>query len=165
MNSAWATLEKVNSTDFLPGDKMLFEGRQTFSGKLTFISKSGTAGNLIIVSSYGSGRATINGGEFSCDSITDFTTWANDKDKEKVNGVIVGMNSDPLLNLPTDISLNLIDPTKLKTLTQFILQANSPCTNKGLNLKQLYNIDSGKYDFFGNSIQASKTFNIGPYEH
>ena len=27
MNSAWATLEKVNSTDFLPGDKMLFEGR------------------------------------------------------------------------------------------------------------------------------------------
>jgi len=75
------------------------------------------------------------------------------------------MNSDPLLNLPADISLNLIDPTKLKTLTQFILQANSPCTNKGLNLKQLYNIDSGKYDFFGNSIQASKTFNIGPYEH
>ena len=46
MNSAWATLEKVNSTDFLPGEKVLFEGGSTFSGKLTFISKSGTDVNL-----------------------------------------------------------------------------------------------------------------------
>jgi len=105
------------------------------------------------------------GGGFNCDSITDFTTWANKKDKEKVNGVIVGMNSDPLLDLPSIISLTITDPTKLKTLTQFMLQANSPCINKGMNLKQLYNIDPGKYDFFGISIQASKTFNIGPCEH
>ncbi|MHC4158236.1 MAG: right-handed parallel beta-helix repeat-containing protein, partial [Planctomycetota bacterium] len=58
---AWATIDKVNSTTFSPGDSILFEGGQTFSGSLSFTS-GGTVASPITVSSYGSGRATISSG-------------------------------------------------------------------------------------------------------
>jgi hypothetical protein len=59
-STAWATTDKVNSTTFSPGDSILFEGGETFSGGLVF-TESGTAANPIIIGSYGSGRATIQG--------------------------------------------------------------------------------------------------------
>jgi len=57
---AWATTDKVNSMTFSAGDGILFEGGETFSGGLVFGS-SGTAASPIVVSSYGTGRATIQG--------------------------------------------------------------------------------------------------------
>jgi hypothetical protein len=57
----WKTISKVNATVLSPGDVVLFEGGQTFSGRL-YIRNSGSAGYNIKYSSYGTGRATINGG-------------------------------------------------------------------------------------------------------
>ena len=60
---AWRTVNKVNSVNFAGGDRILFAAGQTFSGTLYFdASDKDTAANRILVSSYGTGRATINGG-------------------------------------------------------------------------------------------------------
>jgi hypothetical protein len=61
--NAWKTINKVNFTEFEPGDTIHFEGGSTFSGGLEFYAhNSGTAANPITVTSYGTGRATISSG-------------------------------------------------------------------------------------------------------
>ena len=57
-NTAWKTTSKVSAFDFEPGDKILFEGGQTFFGDLYFEAEDGP----FSVNSYGIGRATINAG-------------------------------------------------------------------------------------------------------
>jgi hypothetical protein len=53
----WKTIDKVNATDFLDGDIILFQGGITFSGT---ISKSNLTG--VTFSSYGFGKAIISSG-------------------------------------------------------------------------------------------------------
>ena len=61
--SAWATITKVNTINFLPGDALLFEGGQTFSGSIFLSSADANDPALIFtISSYGTGTATINAG-------------------------------------------------------------------------------------------------------
>lgn len=61
--NAWQTIEKANQMAFQPGDRILFEGGQTFAGTIRLnANDSGTAGNEVVVGSWGSGRATINAG-------------------------------------------------------------------------------------------------------
>jgi hypothetical protein len=60
---AWQTISKVNSTDFEPGDGIFFEGGETFTGGISFSDEDmGTPNSPIIVSSYGTGMATISSG-------------------------------------------------------------------------------------------------------
>ena len=60
-STAWKTIAKVNSRTFAPGDSILFQGGQTFTGGIDFdASDAGTAANPITVGSYGTGRATIS---------------------------------------------------------------------------------------------------------
>ncbi|NJY61819.1 hypothetical protein HC174_03490 [Salinimicrobium sp. CDJ15-81-2] len=62
-NDAWKTIEKVNNTTIRPGDAVLFEGGKTFDGSLKFDSNDANGGsNVVTVSSYGTGRATISSG-------------------------------------------------------------------------------------------------------
>jgi hypothetical protein len=61
--TAWQTIAKVNSRSYSAGDSILFEGGKTFSGRIYLDARSaGTADGPITISSYGSGRATIDGG-------------------------------------------------------------------------------------------------------
>ena len=60
--NAWATLSKVNQTAFLPGDKILLHGGQVFQGSIHLKQVCGTITDSIFISSYGNGRATIDGG-------------------------------------------------------------------------------------------------------
>jgi len=69
-STPWQTIDKVNASTFIPGDNILFKKGDTFYGSIT-ISQSGTAGNPITFSSYGSGVQPV---------ITGFTTvssWTN----------------------------------------------------------------------------------------
>lgn len=59
--TAWKTIARVNAATFAPGDVVLFEGGKTFNGML-YITSSGSNGFNIRFASYGTGRATINGG-------------------------------------------------------------------------------------------------------
>lgn len=59
----WRSVAKVNETDLEPGDRVLFEGGKTFIGPVALTDKhSGSAGKRVEFSSYGAGRATIDGG-------------------------------------------------------------------------------------------------------
>jgi hypothetical protein len=61
--SPWATITKANTIQFLPGDALLFEGGQTFSGNIYLPDTDANDPALIFtISSYGTGRATINAG-------------------------------------------------------------------------------------------------------
>ncbi|HUU54160.1 MAG TPA: right-handed parallel beta-helix repeat-containing protein, partial [Armatimonadota bacterium] len=62
----WKTIAKVNTVDFEPGDRLLFEGGKTFAGPIKLEAQdSGSEGNRIEIGSYGEGRATIDGGNGS----------------------------------------------------------------------------------------------------
>jgi hypothetical protein len=59
----WRSVERVNRHRFMPGDRVLFHGGQAFAGKLLLTSDSVQAGKAgLVVSSYGAGCATIDGG-------------------------------------------------------------------------------------------------------
>jgi hypothetical protein len=61
--NAWASIAKVNSTTFLPGDALYFEGGKTFAGNISITSSDANNPNSIfIISSYGTGKAVINAG-------------------------------------------------------------------------------------------------------
>src|SRR6516162_6189131 len=60
--SAWKTIARVNSAGLQPGDHVLFQGGMTFYGSIK-LKNGGSSSSPIIVSSYGSGRATINSGK------------------------------------------------------------------------------------------------------
>jgi parallel beta-helix repeat protein len=72
-DSAWATINKVNSVfpSLLPGDRILFKRGSTFYGTI-LISKSGSAGNPIILSAYGTGEMPIITG------LTVISSWSDE---------------------------------------------------------------------------------------
>ncbi len=61
--TAWKSLVKVNATAFRAGDCLLCEGGSTFAGTLNLrMDGAGSAVDPVIITSYGNGRATIDGG-------------------------------------------------------------------------------------------------------
>src|SRR5690554_6768499 len=62
-DDAWKTINKINNFDFLPGSKILFEGGKTFNGTVSLDKDDANDGvNPVLISSYGSGKATIYAG-------------------------------------------------------------------------------------------------------
>ncbi|WP_018615832.1 right-handed parallel beta-helix repeat-containing protein [Segetibacter koreensis] len=58
----WKSIANINSKNF-KGDTILFQGGSTYGGSMYFTSSDvGTASKPIVISSYGSGKATINSG-------------------------------------------------------------------------------------------------------
>jgi hypothetical protein len=56
----WLSIDRVNAHTFAPGDHILFQAGHTFSGQLFFdAADAGTPLAPVVVSSYGTGRATI----------------------------------------------------------------------------------------------------------
>lgn len=55
------TIARVNKLTALPGDAVYFNGGETFNGTLS-ITLRGTKAKPVVLSSYGKGRAVINGG-------------------------------------------------------------------------------------------------------
>ena len=61
--TAWRSIGKVTFSAFQGGDRILFEGGKTFDGTIYFgADDKGTAAKPIVVTSYGTGRATIQAG-------------------------------------------------------------------------------------------------------
>jgi hypothetical protein len=66
---AWRSLEKASACDCRPGDQILLEGGTTIAGTLRLRGVKGTAAQPVTVTSYGKGRATINGGKGSASEV------------------------------------------------------------------------------------------------
>lgn len=58
--TAWATVAKVNASNFAPGDAVLFEGGRTFAGTTLTPASGGSPTGSLYISSYGTGKATIS---------------------------------------------------------------------------------------------------------
>ncbi|MFO7670479.1 MAG: right-handed parallel beta-helix repeat-containing protein [Bacteroidales bacterium] len=62
-DKAWKSIDKVNAYGFSPGDSVLFRGGDEFEGTIKLGSEdSGTEPEPLVISSYGAGKAVINGG-------------------------------------------------------------------------------------------------------
>ena len=63
LDHPWQTIERVNKQAFRGGDRILFEGGQSFDGTIYLgPDDRGSKEAPIAISSYGTGRARINGG-------------------------------------------------------------------------------------------------------
>jgi hypothetical protein len=58
--TAWKTLTPVNSHVFVPGDRIFFNGGETFAGGMFIQNVASGSSNPITLDSYGTGRATVN---------------------------------------------------------------------------------------------------------
>jgi parallel beta-helix repeat protein len=67
---AWQTIDKVNATSLIGGDRVFFNRGDTFYGTL-MINFSGSANNPIIYSAYGTGLAPV------ITAFTTLTAWTN----------------------------------------------------------------------------------------
>jgi len=67
--NAWRTLDKVSSTTFQPGDRILLEGGKTLFGQVV-LNGSGTKEEPIVLSSYGTGMPVIKTGESEGAAVT-----------------------------------------------------------------------------------------------
>ena len=118
--TAWQTITAVNTFTFARGDSILFEGGQTFSGNLTLDSTdcaTGTVGDIITISSYGTGRATINAGTdngifvHSCDyvEVTELTVVGDGRFTNSGRGIYF------YTDIPGDVKLEhiIIDNTEV----------------------------------------------------
>jgi hypothetical protein len=70
VGTAWRTIARVNTATFQPGDRVLFEGGQTFTGSIDLGSNAGTPDHPLVVGSYGRQAAIIASG-------TSFGLYAN----------------------------------------------------------------------------------------
>lgn len=60
----WRTLAHADEHKFVPGDHLLLRGGDTFSGALKlYTGEAGQADKPVVIGSYGTGRATIQGGQ------------------------------------------------------------------------------------------------------
>ncbi len=74
LKNPFKTIGKINSLQLQAGNSVLFSGGQTFSGTLKLHHISGTKEKPIVVSSYGNGRAIINGAK-SHSILADNCSW------------------------------------------------------------------------------------------
>jgi hypothetical protein len=64
--NAWRTIDKVNTINLNPGDKVLLQGGHDYPGNLILTAEdAGTPTRPVIIGSYGSGRARIKAGNGS----------------------------------------------------------------------------------------------------
>ncbi len=58
----WQSVARVNGTNFEPGDRLHFEGGRRFAGTIELdTNDSGTTDRKLVITSYGEGRAAIDG--------------------------------------------------------------------------------------------------------
>lgn len=103
-DQAWATLGKVSTVAFGPGDRILLEGGRVFSGLLELgAGCKGTKEKPVVVTSYGKGRAVIYGDDgdavrivgASCVTIENLSViGSGPKTNNKGSGVLLRKSRD-----------------------------------------------------------------------
>jgi len=103
-------------------------------------------------------------GEKRIAGFSNFREWVKATGNEKLDNRLVGLFADPgLQNYET---CSITDPGKLNSdnLSNFKLRSGSPLIDRGLNLKNLFNIDPGLKDIAGKPVPNGKAYEIGAME-
>jgi hypothetical protein len=111
---AFKTIEKLNSMEFEPGSKILFEGGKTFNGQLVLTAEDANDAEYpVLISSYGSGKATIASGDKM--GISVYNTAGIVIDRLIITGSGMNINQTIGINfhndLPGNIKLDKIEIT------------------------------------------------------
>jgi hypothetical protein len=135
---------------------------------MTFRNNIFVSGEAQIEGGAGNGRFEGNlywamgDGGFLVDGHKSFDAWTAATGQETVGGVLVGRYADPLLRKNGNGLLT--DPAQLPNLPEYQLLDGSPAIDAGLDLRELFKMDPGKRDFFGNLIPRGRRFDIGAHE-
>ena len=113
-DDAWQSIAKLNTVDFQPGETILFEGGNSFSGNLYLdANDANDSRNPVRISSYGNGKATINAG-------TSFGIYGYNTAGVKIDNLIIagsGMSTNQKFgiqfynDLAGNVKLDLIEVT------------------------------------------------------
>ncbi|MFT3702833.1 MAG: right-handed parallel beta-helix repeat-containing protein [Agriterribacter sp.] len=82
---------------------------------------------------------------FNANGIKNFETWTSAKNKERYNGNVVGLNSNPLFVNPGHTAITSAE--QLPGFNNYMVPANSVLRTGGLQLQQLFGIDNGGKSF------------------
>lgn len=61
LKNPWKSLQKASQANIKPGDRICFKSGETFTGSLNLENVYGSSGKPVIISSYGDGKAVIDG--------------------------------------------------------------------------------------------------------
>lgn len=89
--------------------------------------------------------------------------WRSATGQEQIKGTDVGLKVDPKLLAPGNGG-TLNNAKLLDTLNVYRLQSSSPLIEAGLNLTQLFGIDPGTRDYYGNTLPQRAAFDVGAHE-
>lgn len=114
-SNSWRTLANVNSRRFAAGDVILLQGGAVFSGAMSFdAADRGTATKPIRISSFGTGRATINSGTAA--GLTLYNTAGFSISKLVVVGSGRTSNASSGINVYSDLAGALLDYVAIDSL-------------------------------------------------
>lgn len=158
---AWRSIEKINNFEFAPGSKILFEGGQSFDGNLYFDSNDGNDPvNPIIITSYGTGKASILAGNSF--GIYVYNTAAIKIDNLNIEGSGLNSNQDSGIHffndLPGDTKLDYIriTNTEVKGFSKYGIVIGAYNGNSGFNDILIENVKV--HDILDKGIASYGTF-------
>lgn len=93
----------------------------------------------------------------------DLASWIAGSGQEIYAGVAIGIDADPLLQNPFQPTL-ATEPGRLATLDGFRSAPGSPVIDRGLSLIDLFGINPGSYDFYGETLPQGPALDIGAEE-
>jgi len=102
-------------------------------------------------------------GTFKIGSHASLEEWAKATGQETVGGKLAGLFADPKL-ADRLVVPQLTDPDRLGDLIAFMLTADSPAVDRGLDLKKLFGVDAGGRDFYGRPAPRGAAPDLGAQE-
>lgn len=91
--------------------------------------------------------------KFNANGINDFEKWALDRNKEQMNGKIIGLNVMPPFKNPDNTTL--ADVKQLSNFDSYKINGASPVTQSAIDLQTLFSINTGVEDFNGQSLNKN----------
>lgn len=101
-DDAWRSIDKVNAMELVPGSRILFEGGATFEGNLLLTEEDANdAGKPVLITSYGTGKATILAGDEY--GIYAYNTAGIIIDRLNITGSGMNINTNSGIKFYTDL--------------------------------------------------------------
>jgi hypothetical protein len=145
-NVAYNTSTPVMSFESSSDHENFIFSNNIFLGSEKMISGKNT-GSMFLGNVWWSEKGKLR--FFGYNSLSD---WIRTTGQEKLNGIIVGIQTDPKLYGP--FLTEITDPYKLNSLEGFMLRPDSPVKNKGVDIKSAFGIMLPEHDFYGNAVPS-----------